>query len=705
MIDQTISHYTILEKLGEGGMGVVYRAHDTKLDRQVAMKFLPQDTLITDEEKTRFTTEAQAAAALNHPNICTIHKIDEVRGRTFIVMEHIEGQSLQDKMATEPLAIDEALGIAIQIAEGLRHAHERGVVHRDIKAGNIMVTSAGRPKIMDFGLAKVRGSVDITRAHQLMGTIAYMSPEQSSGDRVDHRTDVWSLGVLLYKMLTGQFPFRGGADESIIYAILNEDHPPVGDLRAGVPLELDHLVSAMLQKDRDRRVQTVDEVLTGLQEIRTAGREQGHSGAGKSIAVLPFRNISPEEEGDYFSDGLTEELLISLSRLKDIRVVSRTTCMRYKGTTKDIKSIGFEVGARYILEGSARRVREDLRISVQLVDVGSDRQLWAETYKGSFDEIFDIQENVSRQIVDALTLTLTPSEKVVLAKRSTLNPEAFDHYLRGRDFLYGRTKSKINSAIHHFEKALELDPRYAAAYAGLGETYATFYQDYERNEGLLEKSIEACLSALMYDSSLSEAYVALGLSYFQKKSIEEALQASQKAIALDPNSFAGYWILGRIYHSMGNDKEAVDCLEKVIALNPDFYTAYKDLTMSYEQIGKMDEYNRVLQASLDVYPQYLQKHPDEGRAYIYYAVNLAEVGRTEEAKQAAAKAIELSPTEPLMFYNAACFYSRIGENKLAVDALKGAVSAGFEYYDWIKADPDLENIRSEPGYLKLLEGN
>jgi len=704
MIDRTISHYKIVEKLGEGGMGVVYKAHDMKMNRPVAVKFLSHETLVTEDDKERFLTEAQAAAALNHPGICTVHGIDEAEGLTFIVMEFIEGRSLQDRIKTEPLLIDEVLDVAIQVAEGLKHAHGRGIIHRDIKSSNIMVSGAGRAKIMDFGLAKIRGASRTTKTHRLMGTIAYMSPEQASGEHVDHRTDIWSLGVILYEMLTGRLPFRSERDEAVIYGILNEDPAPVGNLRAGVPMELEHMVSAMLEKDPAGRLSDAGEVLAGLRHIRSIDIGAGYRGGGKSLAVLPFRNISPDTESDYFSDGLTEELLIGLSRLKDVRVASRTTCMRYKGTDKDIKSIGFEVGARYILEGSVRKFGDDLRISVQLVDVGDDRQLWAETYKGAFSDVFDIQESVSRQIVDSLTLKLTPHERVVLGKRSTLSPEAFDLYLRGRECLYGLTKKTLKQAIRHFKRAVELDPRYAAAYAGLGETYATLYQNYDRDDAWLEKSIEACLSALMYDSSLAEAYAALGLSYFQKGSIDEALDASRKAIELDPNSFTGYWILGRIYHSMGREEEAADCFRKVITLNPHFFTAYKDLAMSYERLGMADEYERVLQASLDVYPGYLRKHPDDGRAHMYYAVNLAEVGRTDEAKHEAARAIELSPTEPLMFYNAACFYSRIKEGKLAIESLKRAISEGFEYYDWIKADPDLDNIRSDPEYAGLVEG-
>jgi adenylate cyclase len=460
----------------------------------------------------------------------------------------------------------------------------------------------------------------------------------------------------------------------------------------------------MLQKDRDLRLQSMGEFLSGLRESKASLRGIEGRQQEKAIAVLPFKDISPDRENDYFSDGLTEELLISLSRLKDVRVVSRTTSMRYKGAGKDIKAIGREIGARYIMEGSVRRFQDALRISVQLIDVASDTQLWAETYKGRLADVFDIQEKVSRQIVDALMLQLTPTEKVVLSKRPTMNPEAFDLYLRARDFLYQTTKTKLRTAVALFDKAIELDPRYAAAYAGRGEAYATLYQNYDRSQGLLDKAIDSSLKAIMYDSTLSEAYSALSLSYFHKGTLEKALEAGQKAVELDPNSFLGYWILGRIYHTSDRDKEAVDCLEKVISLNPDFYTAYMDLRMCYERLGEQEKYRRTVEAALNVYPRYLLRHPDDGRAYMFYATDLAQIGKTEEAKDQAARALEWTPNDPLMLYNAACFYARMGEKAEAIEALRAAVAAGFENYEWIRRDADLESIRNEDEYLEIVKG-
>jgi serine/threonine protein kinase/Tfp pilus assembly protein PilF len=704
MINQVISHYKILDKIGEGGMGVVYKAKDTKLRRTVALKFLPTDELESEEDKVRLVVEAQAAAALNHPSICTIYEIDEADGQAFIAMEYVDGQTLKERMESGGMDAAEAIDIALHVAEGLQEAHSRGIVHRDIKPANIMMTSGGQSKIMDFGLAKSAARGKTTHRTTTVGTQAYMSPEQVRGQDTDHRTDIWSLGVVIYEMLAGRRPFGGDYRQALVYSILNEDPEPLTGLPAGAPTDLGDIVLEMLRKDPGRRLKSMSDFLAGLRDAKAALRGVEHREKEKAIAVLPFKDISPDKESDYFSDGLTEELLISLSKLKDIRVVSRTTTMRYKGAGKNIKAIGREIGARYIIEGSVRRFKDDLRISVQLIDVASDTQLWAETYKGRLADVFDIQEQVSRQIVDSLTLQLTPSEKIVLSKRPTLNPEAFDLCLHARDFLYQTTRTKLRTAIVLFEKAIELDPRYADAYAGLGETYATLYQNYDRRQDLLDKAIESSLKAIMYDSTLSEAYSALSLSYFHKGSLEKALEAGEKAIELDPNSFVAHWTLGRIYHTSDRDSEAAECLEKVISLNPDFYTAYMDLRMCYERLGEREEYQKTLKAALKVYPRYLLKHPEDGRAYMFYATDLAQAGKKDEAMVQAAKALEWTPNDPLMLYNAACFYARMDEKAKAMESLREAVAAGFENFEWIKRDTDLENIRGEKEYSDLVEG-
>lgn len=704
MIGKTISHYKILDKLGEGGMGVVYKAMDITLQREVAIKFLPQQVTAGDEEKKRLKIEAQSAAALNHPNIATIHSIEEVDDHVFIVMEYIDGKELKDIISSRLMKLDEALNVIIQIAEGLGKAHNKGIIHRDIKSSNIMLTKEGNAKIMDFGLAKITGNSMLTQEGITMGTAAYMSPEQAQGLSSTHLSDIWSLGVVTYELLTGELPFRAEHAAAWTYVILNDDITPPSKIDRRIPHQFDSVILKMLEKDPTQRYQSVDELLKRLIELSDDLKDAAKEKKTKVIAVLPFENISQDNDGDYFGDGLTEELIVNLSKIRDMKVVSRTTTMQYKGTKKDIKTIGKELSARYIMEGSVRKFQDNLRISAQLIDVLSDTQLWAETFKGKLADVFDIQEQVSKQIVDALMLRLTPTEKVVLTKRATVNPEAFDFNLRARDFLYQRNKNKLKIAIQLFEKAIELDPRYANAYAGLGEAYATLYQLFEKQETWLEKSIEASLKALMYDSSLAQAYAALGLCYFNKKSLDEALEASQKAIELDPDDYVAYWILGRIYHSTDRYLEAIDCYKKVIELNPDFYSAYSDIRMSYGRLGEKKKQDEIVKISLDVYPRYLLKHPDDGRARLFFAIDLATVGRLEEGKSEAQKALELNPTDPLMLYNIACYYAQIGDKKLAVESLKSSVAAGYEDYEWIKRDLDLDNIHDEPGYIKLMKG-
>jgi serine/threonine protein kinase/Flp pilus assembly protein TadD len=708
MIGQTISHYKILEKLGEGGMGIVYKAQDTKLDRPVAVKFLPPHLSTSQENKTRFIQEAKAAAALNHPNILGVYDIGEQDDRTFFVMEYVEGKTLKSHVTNQKsgdgIPVLQAIDWTVQIAHGLGAAHSKDIIHRDVKSENVMLTNDGHIKIMDFGIAKLRGISGLTRTGMSMGTLAYMSPEQAQGVAADQRSDIWSLGVVFYEMLTGELPFKGEHEAALMYLIVNEQPQLPSVLDRRIPHRLDSVVNKMLEKDRTKRYQSMEEVVRTLEEVKTEIQTAAAAPKTKAIVVLPFDNISPDKESDYFADGLTEELIANLSRLKDIRVVPRTTSMQYKGTKKDIKTIGRELGTRYILAGSVRKFQDNLRITVELIDVEADAQLWAETYKGLLADVFDIQEKVSKQIVDALMVKLTPTEKIVLEKRATVNAEAFDCNLRARNFLYRRTKNSIQFAIQLFKKAIELDPRYAGAYAGLGEAYANLYQDFERKDTWLDKAIESSLRALMYDSTLSDAYAALSLAYWNKDSQDEALTASQKAIELDPNNFIGYWILGRIYLGSDKAREAVDLFLKVLTLNPDFYSVYGDLQIVYGRLGEKEKYQEILQAALKVYERYLSQHPDDARGHMYFATDLAQVGRKEEAKLEATRALELSPDDPLMLYNATCFYAQMGEKQLAIETLKSAFAAGYENLEWLKRDTDLDSIRDEPGYIELMKG-
>jgi tetratricopeptide (TPR) repeat protein len=355
------------------------------------------------------------------------------------------------------------------------------------------------------------------------------------------------------------------------------------------------------------------------------------------------------------------------------------------------------------MTGSVRKFMDDLRISVQMIEVNKGIQLWGETYKGKLADIFDIQEKVSKEIADAMMLKLSPVEKVELTKKPTLNAEAFDCYLRGRNFLLNRTKNNLDFAILLFEKAVELDSRFAAAYAGLGEAYATIYRDFDRKENWLDKALEVSLKALMYDASLSEAYATIGLSYFGKGAIEEGMKAARKAIELDPNNYNAFWIYARILHTIDRNKEAIEALEKAVELNPQFYEAYDDLRMYYEGLGDNDRHMNVIKKLLEIYPQLLKKHPEDAYRHMAYAVTLAVAKRYEEAKIEGNKALNLTSDDPIMMYYGACLYARLGEKKEAIRLIGDSIKSGYENFEWIKRDPDFENIRNEPEFVELIK--
>jgi TolB-like protein/cytochrome c-type biogenesis protein CcmH/NrfG len=489
-------------------------------------------------------------------------------------------------------------------------------------------------------------------------------------------------------------------ENATIYSILNEEPSFAIEL----PLKLEQIARRMLAKDPAQRYQRIEEVLQSFRSIDTQNDKNAPKVTENSIAVLPFENISPDKDADYFADGLAEELIVNLTKVKDLRVIPRTTSMRYKDASKDNKTIGRELGANYVMTGSLRKFQDNLRISVQLINAQNDTQQWAETYKGKLEDVFDIQENVSKQIVDALEIELSPSQKKELERRSTVNPEAFDLYLRAKGFLYRLSKKDIKIAIDLFQKAIDVDSQYASAYAGLSEAYGDLYHHFDRKDTFLSQAVDTGLKALSIDSSLSDAHAALAQAYLHKGLKEKAFESGKRAIELDVNSFIGHWILGRIYFSNKKDAEAIKLYERVATLNPDFYTVYSDLRMCYGRLGLKHKVHETVQKALEFYPGYLAKHPDDARAHLFYAMDLVLAENIEEAKKEAATALDLNPDDPLMQYNAACFYSTMGEKKLAIEALKKAIASGWQAYEWLKNDPDFDSIRNEPEFIELMRG-
>jgi serine/threonine protein kinase len=561
MIGQTISLYTIVAKLGEGGMGVVYKARDTKLDRPVALKFLSDRVMSSQECKARFVHEAKSAAALSHPNICAVHAIDEEEGCSFIAMEYVEGQTLKDRIASGSLTPDEAVAIALQVADGLREAHEKGIIHRDIKPANIMITPRGQAKIMDFGVAKSGRVADLTQVGATLGTVTYMSPEQARGEEVDHRTDLWSLGVVLFEMLTGLVPFRGDYEPAVVYAILNNEPPDVAKLRSEIPGEVRRIVRKALAKSPDQRYPEAEEMAAALRSVRppeptdsTVGRP---SRPTRSIAVLPFVGMSPKQDQEYFCDGLAEELINALTHIKGFRVAARTSAFACRDKDYDVREIGEKLNVETVLEGSIRKAGNRLRITAQLINAGDGYHLWSERYDRELEDIFAIQDEIALAIVDKLKLELLEDEAALLVKRGTTDLEAYELYARGR-FFWEQRGEGLGKAIECFRKALARDPNYAQAYSGLADCYTLlgFYGILPSKEAF-SPAREAALKAIELDGTLAEPHSSLGcIHWWYDWDLPRAELEFNKAIELNPGyAPAHYWYAG-VLMTEGREAEA-----------------------------------------------------------------------------------------------------------------------------------------------------
>jgi serine/threonine protein kinase len=456
--------YKIIKEIGRGGMGVVYKATDTKLKRNVALKFLPVEMMQDKKAKARFLQEAQAAAALNHPNICSIYEVDETDGQTFIAMEYIEGQTLKERIDRGPLEIDEAVRTARQVAEGLAEAHSKGIVHRDIKPANIMLTDKGSAKIMDFGIAKLGSGLDLTKKATLIGTVAYMSPEQARGDEVDNRTDIWSLGCLMYEMTAGKHPFRAEHEQATIHSILFKEPKSFRSFKPDIPENIENAIFKALEKDVSQRYKNMKEFI----QILELPSHLTPAKPDKSIAVLPFANMSADPEQDYFCEGISEEIINALTHVNALRVVARTSTFSFRGKDIDIREIGRKLNVNKVLEGSVRKSGNRLRITAQLINVADGYHLWSERFDRDMEDIFIIQDEISLAIADKLKLELFGDEKLKLTKRYTENAEAYNLYLQGNYFCQMYSREGFTNAIECFEQALQKDPDYALAHVGLG---------------------------------------------------------------------------------------------------------------------------------------------------------------------------------------------------------------------------------------------
>ncbi len=797
MIGRTISHYRILEKLGEGGMGVVYKAEDTTLGRAVALKFLPPDLTRDAAAKERFIQEARAASALDHPNICNIHEVGETDdGQTFIAMAFYEGEDLKSRIGRGPLKLDDALDIAVQIAQGLAKAHDRGIVHRDVKPANIIITKDGLVKIVDFGLAKLAGA-KLTKTGSKLGTAQYMSPEQARGENVDARSDIFSLGAVLYEMLTGKHAFPGEYDQAALFAIMNEEPAPVTSLRSGIPMELERIVKKALAKKPSERYQHADDLVV---DLKSAARESGAAAAlgslsaaargvarppasprrralgmwlpatlvavvviaaaayfivsrareakkpaapvaasqfaapawRDSIAVLPFKDYSAAKDQEYFCDGMTEDIITKLSSIHDLKVISRTSTMRYRDTDKGVREIARELGVGAVLEGSIQKENNEIRVNVQLIRAADDAHLWAEKYDRKLESVFQVQDEISKAIVEALELKLTSQEEQGIAKQPIDNVAAYEYYLKAYHEIGRFDERSIDRALQNLQDGITIIGENALLYAGIAYAYYQYVNIGVRQEEYIEKS---------------EAY-------------------ARKALALDPECAPAYLVLGNITSAFqGNQQEAVRHYKKALSINPNDPILLRKLAVQYLFAGKRSLVSPLVERARQIDPlaaarasvqfdiymsegkydlllafakRWYESDPEGPMSQAAYALALEYNGRFEESLRIIDRLVETSPDNVITkfallgkygmlkhrekafqiltpdfqktcrrdyqwSYSVAEGLAAAGAKMEALDWLENAINRGFLDYESMERDFLLDNIRGEERFKKLME--
>ena len=755
-----LGRYEIRSQLGTGGMGEVYLAQDTTLDRKVALKILPPKLAEDTDRMSRFVREAKSASALNHPNIITIHEIGEIDGLHFIATEYIDGETLKTRLKMESLSLKSTLEIALQVVSALEAAHRAGIVHRDIKPDNIMVRHDGIVKILDFGLLKLiasdRSEVDKegetkmqvkTQVGMIMGTVAYMSPEQARGQEMDARTDIWSFGCVLYEMLTNQQAFQGETMTDVLANIIYREPGSILEHRTDTPAELERIIAKTVRKNRDERYQSAKELLNELQQLHTrvlVEAEIIRSGESErisqiqpspflsSIAVLPFANLSAEKDNEYFSEGLSEEIIMNLSKLQMLKVITRGSTVRYAKEGKTHKQTAIDLGVQYLLEGSVRRHGSDLRITAQLVDAFRDEYIWAETYRGTMEDIFDIQEKVAAEIVQALQIRLSPDEKQVLKKRFTENTGAYQLYLQGRFFWNKRSEEGLKTAIRYFEQAIEKDPNYALAWAGIADSYSLLgeFGNISRKE-LWPKAEAAVHKALEIDNRLAEVHTSLAsLLMLSRWDWANSQKEFTLALELNPNYATAHHWYSQWFLNMGRLEESLRLISRAAELDPVSQAILKDKGLALYYNRQYDEAIEMARRTLELDPNYAAAHRLLSLAYqgkgafdeaivenekwgaltrnkVETTVALAQLyavsGQTEEAK----KLLDVVEQDQLVIDQAyrglALIYAALGENDSAFKCLEQSYERHEEAILSLKVDPKVDPLRSDPRFVALLK--
>ena len=699
---QRVSEFTLLKQIGRGGMGRVFIGHDSRLKRDVALKFLAPAFGIDLGAKKRLLQEARAASGLDHPNICTIYQVGETDGgQLYIVMALYQGETLKDKIDQGPLPLDEALDIALQTAKGLAEAHDRGVVHRDVKPANIMITEKGLVKILDFGIAKM-ADIQLTREGARLGTLAYMSPEQARGMGVDALSDVWALGVVLYEMITGRRPFYGECPEAVIYNILNQSF--IVDSAFRIPGPLVGVIQKALEKTKDLRIPDMAGFVEVLERIR-ANRELPSLETFKktSIAVLPFADMSAARDQDYFCEGVAEGILNALARVRTFRVASRTSSFLFKNVELDAQGIGKRLNVESVLEGSVRKAGNRLRITVQLIDAGNGYHLWSGQYDRENSDIFAVQDDIAEQVVESLSGVLSEEERDRIKVTPEAEFEAYDYYLRGKNFLHRLRRVDLNEARRLFEKAIEVDPNYAPAFAAL--TFCCYYlfQWFGQSDRHRAEADRASRRAVELAPSLAEPHVARGLALALYAHFEEAEDAFEKALLINPNQYEANYFFARINFMQGKFERTAELFKRASELDPQEFQATTLRGMALRRLGKPEAALKQYEEGLRRIHQRLELNPDGVRAVNLGGLALIKTGQEERGLRWIARTVEMEPEDPVVIWNAACAYSVAGDYENAFDCLERAIELGIANRRWLENDDDMDPIRSTLRFQKLLD--
>jgi len=703
--------YDITALLGAGGMGEVYRATDRRLGRSVALKVLPADVAGDPDRRRLFEQEARAASALNHPHICALFDIGSSGGHDFLVMEYLEGETLAERLTRGPLPLAQALQVGIETADALDKAHRRGIVHRDLKPGNLMLT-AGGVKLLDFGLATLAPvGTEEERSRQatheepvgarLVGTPYYMAPEQARGEAADHRSDVFAFGVVLYEMVTGRRPFEGGNLVTVLGAVLHDTPVPATRLDTRLPMRLGRIIDHCLAKEPSRRWQAMGDVRDRLETLR-ADVDSAVRVLDRSIAVLPFADLSPEGDQAYLCEGIAEEILTALSKVRGLRVASRPAAFRSRLAQDDMADIGTRLQVSTLLDGSVRKADGRLRITVKLVDVNDGFCLWSDRYDREMRDVFAIQDEIARAVVAAMQMTLSAADHEALAKVATSDVDAYVCYLRGRSYFFNYGRRGIAFARELFERAIEIDPAYARAFAGLSDCYAYLYLYVGRDRANLEGAIAAASRALDLEPQLAEAHASLGMALSLASRHAEAESAFRAAILLNPYLFEAHYFYARDSFAQGKIDQAIQQYEDASRVRPEDYQSPLLVAQLYDDLGHPDAARASRLHGIAIAEEHLKLNPDDARALYMGANGLVAVNDIAKGLAWAARAAAMDPDDPMLLYNVACIYSMADRGEAALDCLERAVTAGLTQREWLAHDSNLDRIRQTPRFEALM---